>query len=343
MFDKQFGGMQKAFVNYATEFFERGYPILCVIRQEAAVERMLRENGVNSVQTINNRFGFYDSLAIREMMASMEPFFASVSKCFVLTFGARATYFSGKLKFKHPQWKVVASLPNRINFKYYRNADVLVPSTRKMASLDYHKNLSDPNFSEVIPRMSRVNPISSSAPAKRIANLFAAGRFVRKKGFRYLLQAMSQLVEEHPEMRLKIAGDGPERDQLIKLRNALKLNSHVEFLGFRYDVPNLIKKSDLLIVPSVIEPFGNILLEGMATGTPIVTTRSTGALELLVESTAEFADIASSDSLADAISVSIRDPKSAGVRAANALNAFKLRYTPDIVVPQVISLFRRLP
>ena len=189
-----------------------------------------------------------------------------------MAFGARATFFSGKAKTRHPQCKVFASLPNRINHKYYKFVDVLVPSTRKMADPSYHKNLVNPNFTDVIPRFSRVQPATIITPRNRISNLFAAGRFVSKKGFNHLLEAVSRLSPDNPDIRLTIAGDGPELNRLLEMRSELGLDSIVVFIGFRYDVPDLIARSDLLIVPSKIEPFGNILLEGMAAGTPIVTS-----------------------------------------------------------------------
>ena len=75
-------------------------------------------------------------------------------------------------------------------------------------------------------------------------------------------------------IRFQIAGDGPEFDELKKLQSELRLEDKVQFLGFRNDVPLLMKQSDLFVMPSLSEPFGIVLLEAMATGTPIVTTRN---------------------------------------------------------------------
>ena len=62
-------------------------------------------------------------------------------------------------------------------------------------------------------------------------------------------------------IRFQIAGDGPEFDELKMLQTELKLEDKVQFLGFRNDVPLLMKQSDLFVLPSLSEPFGNILLE----------------------------------------------------------------------------------
>ena len=342
MLDKQFGGMQKAFLNYAIEFTKSHFQVLCIVRQGAEAERLLHETGITSVASIKNQFGFHDPVAIRQIATLIGKHCPPPDRCIVMVFGARATFFSGKAKTRQPQCKVVASLPNRINHKYYKFADALVPSTRKMADPSYHRNLVNPNFTEVIPRFSRIQSATVITPRNRISNLFAAGRFVSKKGFNHLLEAVSRLSPDNPDIRLTIAGDGPELNRLLEMRSELGLDSIVEFIGFRYDVPDLIARSDLLIVPSKIEPFGNILLEGMAAGTPIVTTRNDGALELLDPSTARFADKGSPESLASAISDVIEDPHSANERAVRALQAFKQRYTRDVVVPKMLSVFRQL-
>ena len=342
MLDKNFGGMQKAFVNYAAELAALGHPVLCVIRHGAAVEQLLRENRVHGIAAISNRFGFNDPFAVSAIARSLGGHFDDEGSCFAMTFGARATYFTGRSRSRGQRWKIVASLPNSINAKYYEKADILIPSTAKMANPDYHKGLVDPHFSEVIPRFSRVNPVSVVKRRGIIRNLFAAGRFVEKKGFHVLLQAVSEVRKEFPDIGLEIAGDGPQHDRLSQLINRLGLDAAVELTGFTYDVPGQMRRSDMVIVPSVHEPFGNILLEAMASGTPIVATRNDGALELLDNSTATLCDIGSSASLASAMMEAIRNPRQASERAAQALEVFRQNYTADAIMPRLMSVLEQL-
>ena len=93
-------------------------------------------------------------------------------------------------------------------------------------------------------------------------------------------------------------------------------------------------------MPSLSEPFGIILLEAMATGTPIVTTRNNGALHLLNGETAIFVDKASSSSLSSGILEAINNPEAAFERSKNALELFRNHYTPDAVMPKVLSLYQ---
>ena len=141
-------------------------------------------------------------------------------------------------------------------------------------------------------------------------------------------------------IQFQIAGDGPEFDKLKRLQSELNLEDKVQFLGFRDDVPQLMKQSDLFVMPSLSEPFGIILLEAMATGTPIVTTRNNGALHFLNSDTAIFVDKASSSSLSSGILEAINNPETAFERSKNALELFRNHYTPDAVMPKVLSLYQ---
>ena len=64
----------------------------------------------------------------------------------------------------------------------------------------------------------------------------------------------------------------------------------MQFLGHRNDIPNLIKNADLFVLPSLREPFGIIVLEAMAMGTPIIATRSEGPMEVLDDNSAILVD-----------------------------------------------------
>ena len=142
------------------------------------------------------------------------------------------------------------------------------------------------------------------------------------------------------KIRFQIAGDGHEFDKLKMLQTELKLEEKVQFLGFRIDVPQLMKQSHLFVMPSLSESFGIILLEAMATGIPIVTTRNNGVLHLLNGKTAIFVDKASSSSLSSGILEAINNPEAAFERSKNALELFRNHYTPDAVMPKVLSLYQ---
>ena len=113
--------------------------------------------------------------------------------------------------------------------------------------------------------------------------LFALGRFIDKKGFADLLQALARLpaVEAGRAPRLLLAGDGPERPALEALVHALHLDGHVHFLGWQQQPAAYFQLADALVCPSRHEPLGNVILEGWSHRRPVLSTANEGASELI--------------------------------------------------------------
>lgn len=110
-----------------------------------------------------------------------------------------------------------------------------------------------------------------------------AGRLVPVKGHTYLITAFAQVITEIPNIRLVFLGDGELRGELSGQVKTLGLEKHVLFLGMRSDVPEIISCSDLLVLPSVNEGFGVVLLEAMAMKCPIVATNVGGVPEVVLD------------------------------------------------------------
>lgn len=82
-------------------------------------------------------------------------------------------------------------------------------------------------------------------------------------------------------MRFLFAGDGSEKEPLKELCSRLNLNEYVIFAGYIRDIFETLAGFDLLVLPSIIEPFGLVLAEGMALKKPIVATFVGGVPEVV--------------------------------------------------------------
>lgn len=94
------------------------------------------------------------------------------------------------------------------------------------------------------------------------------------------LETVLRALREVPEMHLIVAGDS-DGSPFPKRANQLRIADRVHFLGFRQDIPALMRTADLFVFPSQYESFSLVLLEAMATGTPVITARTVGAAELV--------------------------------------------------------------
>lgn len=114
------------------------------------------------------------------------------------------------------------------------------------------------------------------------------GRLTPWKGHRTLLRAWPEVTARIPDAHLLVVGevafweDGYD-EQLRALADDLGVADRVVWAGFREDVPDVLRLADLLILASTDEPFGRVVIEGMAAGLPVVATASGGVPEIVVE------------------------------------------------------------
>ena len=145
------------------------------------------------------------------------------------------------------------------------------------------------------------------------------GTLKEQKGHRYLIEAVSLLVSEHPQLRIAIVGDGELRHQLEAAVNTAELTDHVIFLGNRNDVPELLSASDSFVLPSLWEGLPMALIEAMAAGLPIIATEVSGTKQVMVaDRTGLLVPPGDATALADAIRSLLSDPVQAETMGAAA-------------------------
>ncbi|OJT95490.1 MAG: hypothetical protein BGN83_04170 [Rhizobium sp. 63-7] len=100
----------------------------------------------------------------------------------------------------------------------------------------------------------------------------AAGRFVEQKNLALLLDSFARVHTQMPEARLILIGDGPLRPRLERQVLALGIGGVVDMPGFQQNPFAWFAKADGLVLSSLWEGFGNVLVEAMACGCPVVST-----------------------------------------------------------------------
>lgn len=132
--------------------------------------------------------------------------------------------------------------------------------------------------------------------------LLYVGPFLKRKRIPLLLEAMTNVIKVIPEAHLVLIGKGLLLEESIKLSYSLGLQQNTSFLGF-IEIKLLLKfyaSSDIFILPSELEGFGQVLLESMASGTPCICANKKPMSEILGD-TGETFKINDSKDLADKI------------------------------------------
>ena len=103
-------------------------------------------------------------------------------------------------------------------------------------------------------------------------NIVTMGRLTYQKGQWNLIYAIKDIVVQYPKVRLYILGDSELKNELEELVKKLELEEHVFFLGFISNAHKFLRQCDLFVLTSLFEGLGNVLLEAMALGLPVIST-----------------------------------------------------------------------
>jgi glycosyltransferase involved in cell wall biosynthesis len=175
--------------------------------------------------------------------------------------------------------------------------------------------------------------------------VLCVGRLVPQKGIEYFIRAIPQIARQHPEAKYVIVGEGWSRDLLEAEARASGHADKIQFTGFASDkeVINLMTSADVLVVPSIYEPFGIVALEGMATGVPVVASQVGGLAEVIDhEKTGIFVYPRSPDSIAWGIGKVLSDPDHAKCLTKNAKEKLHKAYSWEAVAMKTVEVYKKV-
>lgn len=115
--------------------------------------------------------------------------------------------------------------------------------------------------------------------------LLFVGRLVEQKGVHYLIQAMPEILRNHPQTTLTIAGDGAEGKSLRRLAEASGVGEHVRFLGAVENsvLKELYGRAAMFVSPSLAEGFGLTFVEALGCACPVVATDIPAIRDVVIE------------------------------------------------------------
>jgi len=333
MLSKGWGGAERIFIDLVKGLAEQGVQVQAIMDERFPKKDQLE--GIANVFPVYMRaFSHWDFFAAHKLKQAIKQFSAELVHCHL----SRAALMGGKAAAKLSIPSVVTT-HNNIKLKYCRDIQRFLILTESQRQYLFANGVSADAITK-IPNFSNFEPVTELQP--RSAPVFVAyGRMVPKKGYEDLVRAFQRVLQQQPGARLIIGGDGQEKDKLLALVDGLNLAQQISFSGWIDDVSQFLAQGSVFVLPSRNEPFGIVLLEVMASGLPIVTTKTGGAIEILSDDTAYFAELENPASLAEAMLQGLND-KQRWYKAAQALSLFNDSYRKGSVIPLTIDYYRSL-
>jgi len=170
------------------------------------------------------------------------------------------------------------------------------------------------------------------------------GRLVPQKGIEHFIRAIPIIARRYPEAKSIIVGEGWSRDYLEGVAQSTGHGWKILFTGFISDaeVIALMASADVLVVPSVYEPFGIVALEGMATGVPVVASHVGGLAEVIEhDRTGIFVFPSNPESIAWGVERVLSDPDHARWLTQNAREILHKTYSWEAVAMKTVEVYEK--
>lgn len=158
---------------------------------------------------------------------------------------------------------------------FFTVSDSLGANIQNTGKINYEviSNVVDTDFFKLGPQKTHVD----------VKRFLAIAELKTYKGLHLLIQAFAQAFKGQEHIILEIGGEGREENNLKKLVHKLGMEKQIKFLGVlsRSQVRDALYRADAFVLPSDYETFGVVFIEAMATGLPVIASRSGGPVEII--------------------------------------------------------------
>lgn len=300
------GGAEKIAVNLANHYAELGYTIDLVTFNAKGeyIEQLssLVELVDLKIKPVRFVFGLHNIFPLRQYLKNSKPdAVLSVARssntivglAFIFLNKSRVIFREANtmhITLKKPWYKKIVNL-NKMRISY-RYADIIIANSEDTKRDLMRNKITSKEKIIVIP-----NPVLPSnyldlsnekiedeyLNDSNLKTVISVGRLVEQKNHELLIRSFKLVNEEDPKTRLLIIGQGKEKSSLIKLIEKLKLSNVVKIVGFKQNIFPYYRLARVFVLSSNWEGFGNVIVEALSLGKPVVCTNCPGGPKFILD------------------------------------------------------------
>ena len=186
-------------------------------------------------------------------------------------------------------------------------------------------------------------PVENSACRLSSHQLVIVGRLVGFKGHRFAIEAVDLLLPRYPDLKLVIVGEGEEAESLQKLAQAKGLEEAIVFTGYQNNVFEWMHQSDVVLLPSVSEGFGIVILEAFNSRSPLIAFDVPAPNEIIEDGkTGLLVKPYEVDDLAEKIDSLLKSPEKRAEIAKQAFFKLKSYYSMDRMITETLEVYEQV-
>lgn len=187
-----------------------------------------------------------------------------------------------------------------------------------------------------------INPLSQEGKNIYVEGnpkIIIIGRLSEMKGHEYLVRALPTIIQKFPQLKLIVLGEGALKEKLKDLAKSLNVDKHIEFAGF--GVPaTYISQCQVMVLPSLFEPFGLVYIESFAARIPVVAFDTQAANEIIENNkTGILVNELKPESLAEKIIYLLDHPEKRKRIVENAYSKYLKYYTVERMAKETMEWY----
>lgn len=219
--------------------------------------------------------------------------------------------------------------------------DAQVTISKAMSDLYYNLRLTKTRIPFIHHGIDLAAPVKDNSFRHSDQQLVVVGRVEMIKGHKYLLDALPAVKEKFPAVKLLVLGNGTEKENLQQQAKQLGIENAVTFLGFQSNPAAYVANSDVIVLPSLFEPFGLVYIEAFALQTPVVAFDVQATNEIIEHNRSGLlAPMFDSATLAAHIIQLLGDAEERKRIASNAYSRYATHFTKERMVNDTIAWYQ---